>query len=61
MEKQNFLYVRDAKIKELLEKSGYRLLQKKDDYWIFLNNKSNNFELNEQNKCFIASGNTLTF
>ena len=45
MEQLKFIYVRDKKIKELLEKSGYKLFQEKSDYWIFLNNTSKNFEL----------------
>lgn len=45
MEQRKFIYVRDEKIKELLEKSGYKLFQEKNGYWIFLNNISKNFEL----------------
>lgn len=62
MNEKKFLYVSDEKVKNMLEKSGYKLFQEKNGVWIFLNKEtsgevSDNFNL--QNK--IAFSNTLTF
>lgn len=59
MDGSKFIYVKDSQTKEFLEKSGYQLFKKKDDFWIFLNDKSNNFTL-QQCKGVVFT-NTLTF
>lgn len=58
MSAMKFLYVKDIKVKEWLEKTGYQFLEEKNGYWIFLNKEQSNFELQDKE---IVPSNTLTF
>lgn len=57
MRDDKFIFVKDEKIKCNLEKSGFRLLRKSGNYWIFLNDKSKQFTCNDN----VVFSSTLVF
>lgn len=57
MRDDKFIFVKDEKTKCNLEKSGFRLLRKSGNYWIFLNDKSKQFACNDN----VVFSSTLVF
>ena len=54
---KKFILVKDENVKHVLENAGYRLFKANENFWVFLNNNTNQFSQLEN----VVYSNTLTF
>lgn len=54
---KKFIFVKDEKVKQVLENAGYHLLKTNENFWVFLNNNSKQFSQLDN----VVYSNTLTF
>ena len=54
---KKFIFVKDEKIKQVLENAGYRLFKTNENFWVFLNNNSKQFSQLDN----VVYSNILTF